>query len=390
MANDLQTLVRERKGDFEKLLDGNTLTADRFASLFFSSLEKSYYLMMCAKESPQTLVRALMQAAAVGVEVNTPLQHACIIPRKSKDGKWTANFQMMYRGWMHLAVVHGVVSDWRAEAVYERDVFTVQPASPNEPIRHVPYIPKPSDPILSRGALMGAYSLIFLPNGMARAKWMPIAEINQIRDRYSESWKAYQRDKSKDDSPWVQRPAEMAIKTAVVNHAKQIRMSGPPQVIIGEQVWQRGPAATIISDADDFDDSGELAEDEKPRAAAKADDKARVSSEATELRPRSTAPSSAPKLVLTPDNPAAVDPGTQAIPDPTIVDADYREVGEEVSDRLLTLEEASDLQKSAVSLGLNLKAQRRVLNAFEIEDYSELKLSQQAEFIKAMGKEAQR
>ena len=397
MANDLTTLVEAQKANFSALLDGSTLSPERFINLFYSGMKGSYQLMLCAKEAPETLVRALMQAAAVGVEVNTPLQHACIIPRKNKADKWTANFQMMYRGLMFLGATHGSVSDWRAFAVYNSDEFRFRPSDPHSPIIHEPDLDRTKGP----NDLRGAYSIVFLPSGLVRAVWMPKAEIESIRDRYSESWKAYARDHSKSDTPWVQRPAEMFIKTVVINQSKQLRLAGPPPVMIGNQVWERGAAAAAHHLENEDIEDAELSEDERPRARVSSGGGGRVDAagESPAEAPRTpvvaegkssiagSSPAPPTKLVLQPDNetPRGATRDTHE-EEASVTGAMPSTTDEE--DRLLTSDEASEIQAKAVSLGLSFKELRKVLAAFRIEGPEELTASQRTLFEGAVEAEA--
>lgn len=370
MANDLIAQIEKSRPSVAALLQGNpALSTERLISLFYGDLRRSRALAQC---TPESLIRALLQCAAVGVEANTPLQHACIIPRKG-----IAQFQIMYRGLMYLGVVHGSVSDWRAEAVYDRDVFAYQPAHPTEPIRHIPFIAKRSQdggPSGDRGPLIGAYSLVFLPNGMARAKWMPIEEIREIRDKYSEAWKAGHA------GPWKDREAEMSIKTVVINHSKQIRMAGPPPVTVGEQVWERGPAA-VTSFGDEEWDDGELAPEDKPRAAAAPVAQRKEQPVSTG---EGSTPSGGTRLVLTPDNETpqgatrdtheAEASVTGAMPPTPPTDDDTR----------ITEVEAEALLDGAKALGLTVAQRGQLLERFGVDSYENLTTAQSAAFVDAM------
>lgn len=372
MANDLIAQIEQSRPSVAALLQGNpALSAERLISLFYGDLRRSRALAQC---TPESLIRALLQCAAVGVEANTPLQHACIIPRKG-----IAQFQIMYRGLMYLGVVHGSVSDWRAEAVYDRDVFAYQPAHPTEPIRHIPFIAKRSQdgaPSGDRGPLIGAYSLVFLPSGMARAKWMPIEEIREIRDKYSESWKAGHT------GPWKDREAEMSIKTVVINHSKQIRMAGPPPVTVGEQVWERGPAAVTVTSFDEEWNDGELAPEDKPRAAAAPVAQRKEQPVSTGMAGGSN-PSGGARLVLTPDN----DPqggGADAVSDTSSGAEAGTATAEASGDTRITEVEAEALLDGAKALGLTVAQRGQLLERFAVDSYEYLTTAQSAAFVDAM------
>lgn len=383
MANELMTLLEQEKPTLTALLQGHpALTADKMAQLLLSATRGSYYLRMVADSKtghPETLIAALLQAAAVGLEPNTPLQHCALIPRKAKDGKWTANFQLMFRGRMHLAVVHGGIIDWQGEAVYKQDHFLYKPSSRTDPIEHMPELDSAKRP----EDLRGAYVIITLPSGARRAKWMPIGEIMSIAKRSSDSYKAFMSDRSKDDTPWVQRPGEMAIKTVANNIYKQIVLTSPPPVQIGGELWERGPAAAERLPDDEIEDA-ELTEDELPRA--------KENHATATVRPNPEEPSGHQEPARSnhrTDNPAVVGvvPVREVTEQPrlhTVVEAIEEVEASESGDREVSTDEARMLADAVEKNRTKPKQLALALDQFGVESYEQLKVSQIPAFLNAV------
>ncbi len=80
------------------------LNRDRFANLVTSLVRRTPDLIECVA-TPQgrtSLVLAALQCAALGIEPNTPLREASIVPRKVK-GVQEAQLMVEYRGLIKLA-----------------------------------------------------------------------------------------------------------------------------------------------------------------------------------------------------------------------------------------------------------------------------------------------
>jgi len=163
-------------------------------SLFLSSQSKFPKLALCTQIS---LVQSLRQAASLGLEVNSPLQFAVIIPYKNKNGEYEAQFQPMYRGLIELARRSGKIKSIYAEHAYDNDLFDMQ-RGVGPKIDHKIDIRKP------RGAYLGSYSVVFFKDGEVDFEWMPLSEINIIKSRSKSPY-----------GPWSTDEGEMRKKTVI-------------------------------------------------------------------------------------------------------------------------------------------------------------------------------
>lgn len=69
-----------------------------------------------------SFIAALMNAAQLGLEPNTPLGQAFLIPYKNK-GNLECQFQLGYRGMIDLAYRNERMQSIEFHTVYENDVF---------------------------------------------------------------------------------------------------------------------------------------------------------------------------------------------------------------------------------------------------------------------------
>ena len=95
------------------------LTPERFTRMVLTALSKDNKLASC---TPNSFLGAMMQAAQLGLEPNTPLGQAYLIPFKNK-GVLEVQFQIGFKGMIDLAYRSKEVTDISAQCVYENDEF---------------------------------------------------------------------------------------------------------------------------------------------------------------------------------------------------------------------------------------------------------------------------
>jgi recombination protein RecT len=170
-------------------------------------------LLDCNRRS---FLTACMKAAADGLYPDGI--EGAIVVRWSREGK-TASWQPMVRGLQKKVRNSGEIDTWESEVVRERDQFAHEKGDAAF-IRHAPYIGAEA-----RGPIVAAYSICTLKSGAKLREVMSIGEIHEIRDTYSESWKAWKAGKFKTPPTWVTSEGEMARKTVMRRHAKYLPMS---------------------------------------------------------------------------------------------------------------------------------------------------------------------
>ena len=188
---------------------------DRFSNLVVTAVKREPKLIKCfsTSQGEVSLLIAAMQCAAVGLEPNTPLKEAALVPRqakvKTKTGDiWVDECQLMieYRGLIKLARRSGELSTIRAEVVYERDEFSYD-LGLHPTIEHRPY-DGDEDP----GPLRYCYCVAVFKDGGVQSVVLPRRVVYNEHRAKSDSWR---NDKSRPYSPWTVFEASMWRKTAV-------------------------------------------------------------------------------------------------------------------------------------------------------------------------------
>ena len=192
----IQDYIKVMSGEIGKALP-SVMTPERFTRITLSALSSNPKLAEC---TPKTFLGAMMTAAQLGLEPNTPLGQAYLIPRRNK-GVMECTFQIGYKGLIDLAYRSGEVSTIYAHVVYANDKFDF--AFGLEPkLTHVPAM---SD----RGEPTFVYAVFRTKDGGYGYDVMSMDDVRKHAQTYSE---AVKRGFS---SPWQTNFEEMAKKTVL-------------------------------------------------------------------------------------------------------------------------------------------------------------------------------
>ncbi len=186
----------------------SVLTPERFTRMVLSALSTTPQLGSC---TPASFLGAMMTAAQLGVEPNTPLGQAYLIPFKNrKKGCEEVQFQLGYKGMLDLAYRSGQVSTIQAHTVYENDKFDY--ALGLEPkLEHVPAAK-------NRGQATHYYAVVRMKDGGFCFAVMSREDVEAHAKKYSQS---YSQGYS---SPWSTAFDEMAKKTVLKRALKYAPM----------------------------------------------------------------------------------------------------------------------------------------------------------------------
>jgi recombination protein RecT len=206
-ATIVQDAIRRQSKAFKAVLP-KTVDPDRFSRLVLSAVKAAPELVGCFS-SPQgttSVLLAAMQAAAIGLEPNTPTQEAWILPRKNK-GVWEAQLSIGYRGMMKLARRTGTIKTIYTEVVHEADHFEWAHGLESDVLEHRPF----DGPDDQAGALTHAYAVARFTNGGYSFMVLNRSQVEKRR-AMSDSWK---NDKSRPYSPWTKWTEAMWRKSAI-------------------------------------------------------------------------------------------------------------------------------------------------------------------------------
>lgn len=191
----LRDVVVAMQDDIAKALP-KVITAERFTRIALSALSNNPKLYECSKLS---FLGALMNAAQLGLEPNTPLGQAYLIPYyNNKEKRLECQFQIGYKGLLDLAYRSGEIAMIQAYIVYENDVFEYE-LGLNPILRHIPAS-------ANRGNMTYAYAMFKLKNGGQSFVVMSKDDILNYGRRYSKTFNA---------GPWQTDFEAMAKKTVL-------------------------------------------------------------------------------------------------------------------------------------------------------------------------------
>ncbi len=179
--------------EIEKALP-SIITSERFTRMALTAISTNPKLAEC---SPKSFMAALMQAAQLGLEPNTPLGQAYLIPYRNK-GILEASFQLGYKGLIDLAHRSGEFREIYAEIVYSNDHFEYS-LGLNRKLEH-----EPAE--VDRGNPTKVYAVYKLINGGYGFVVMTYDEVKAHANKYSKSY---------GNGPWTSDFEEMAKKTVL-------------------------------------------------------------------------------------------------------------------------------------------------------------------------------
>lgn len=248
-----------RQKQLQAVLPKVGITRDRMIKLVFSALNQTPKLLEC---TPMSLYNSMIQSASLGLEPNTPLGHAYLVPFKGK-----AQLIIGYKGYIALAARTGSISKISSHIVREDDIFEYEYGT-DEFLRHVPR---------GTGKPTHAYSIAWLKGGEPQFEVMTLVEIEEARSRSA----------SANSGPWVTDWEMMARKTPIrkLFHYLPLSAEAARAVAIDERNEaedEAGAMATIDIDGFEVEDEkksvvvpdslqgkAEKAQTEKPKQETK-------------------------------------------------------------------------------------------------------------------------
>lgn len=241
------------------------LTTDRLLRIAQGAIRQTPRLQECTIGS---LFGAVLICAQMGLEPNTHQGHCWLIPRKNSrpkkgpDGRvmednnrkwiwedlWEVQVQLGYKGRIELAYRSPKIKLLKAVPAYENDPVLDIDEGTVQTIQHKPLLRG------NRGEIIGFYAVAKLDTGEALFEWMPVEDVNRIRDEYSDAYagadekrgaarhaleqargdkeraKATKELAKAEDSPWIRDYVEMGRKT-LINRISKYMPSTPEMAL---------------------------------------------------------------------------------------------------------------------------------------------------------------
>ncbi len=220
----MQSYIKTMEGEIKKALP-SVITPERFTRMVLSAISTNPKLAVC---TPKSFLGAMMTAAQLGLEVNTPLGQSWLIPFKNK-GVDEVQFQIGYKGLIDLAYRSGEVELVQAHVVYENDTFECEYGL--EP----KLIHKPADK--DRGEPIKVYAMFKTKSGGYGFEVMSMDDVRRHAEKYSQAYRT-------GFSPWKTSFEEMAKKTVL----KRVLKYAPLKSDFVRGVVQDETIKTDISD----------------------------------------------------------------------------------------------------------------------------------------------
>lgn len=191
----IQDLIKAMEPEIKRALP-QVITPERFTRMALSALNATPKLKECSQMS---FLGALMNAAQLGLEPNTPLGQAYLIPYRNK-GQMECQFQIGYKGLIDMVYRNENIQTVQSQCVYENDEFEYELGL--EP----KLIHKPA--LKDRGDLILVYALWKSKNGGYGFEVMSREDIDAHARKFSQSF-------GSSYSPWKTNYEEMAKKTVI-------------------------------------------------------------------------------------------------------------------------------------------------------------------------------
>ena len=187
----MQQYIKSMEGEIAKALP-SVITPERFTRMVLSAISVNPKLASC---TPASFLGAMMNAAQLGLEPNTPLGQAYLIPYGNN-----VQFQIGYKGLIDLAYRSGEVELVQAHIVYENDDFECEFGL--EP----KLVHKPADK--NRGEAVKVYAMFKTKSGGYGFEVMSMDDVKKHAEKFSQTAKS-------SSSPWKTNFEEMAKKTVL-------------------------------------------------------------------------------------------------------------------------------------------------------------------------------
>jgi recombination protein RecT len=243
-GTDLSSFIERHQTDFARVLPRH-MSPDRMVRLALSAVRTTRNLSQCSVVS---FASAIMACSTLGLEPNTPLGHAYLIPFRNK-GRMECQLVIGYKGFIDLMYRSGIVSSVKCTPVFEGDKFDYEYGL------HPDIVHKPGKEPgrYNQQRLTHVYPVIRLKDPGTDPIW-DVLTREQIEMRRS-------RSRAKDSGPWVTDYIAMAMKTGVRSIVTWVPSSAErvlpvAQAVAYEEALERGkPQAALSALGEQAEDS---------------------------------------------------------------------------------------------------------------------------------------
>ena len=218
-SKGMEQLLTKMGGQIQKALP-SMVSSERFQRVSLTAFSNNTKLQQC---DPMSFIAAMMQSAQLGLEPNTPLGQAYLIPYGKQ-----VQFQIGYKGLLELAQRSGKIKTLYAHEVRENDTFDIDYGL-NQTLIHKPLLKG------DRGEVIGYYAVYHLDAGGNSFIFMTKDEVLEHAKRFSKTY---------NSGPWQTDFDAMAKKTVI----KQLLKYAPLSIELQKATSMDETVKTEISD----------------------------------------------------------------------------------------------------------------------------------------------
>lgn len=218
-SKGMEQLLTKMGGQIQKALP-SMVSSERFQRVALTAFSNNTKLQQC---DPMSFIAAMMQSAQLGLEPNTPLGQAYLIPYGKQ-----VQFQIGYKGLLELAQRSGKIKTLYAHEVRENDTFDIDYGL-NQTLTHKPLLK------CDRGEVIGYYAVYHLDTGGNSFIFMTKDEVLEHAKRFSKTYSS---------GPWQTDFDAMAKKTVI----KQLLKYAPLSIELQKATSMDETVKTEISD----------------------------------------------------------------------------------------------------------------------------------------------
>lgn len=192
--------------------------APQFMASIVNVISATPALKQC---EPNSIMGAAFVAASFDLPIDSNLGFAALVPYdksfKDQNGQWQkikmAQFQMMYKGFIQLAIRSGYYEKMNYAVVYEDELVSYNPIT-----GEIEFV-KDFSNCTQRSAgeqdkVVGYYAWFRLKTGFSQELFMTTADVDNHARKYSQSYR-YDLEKNKTSSKWSTDFEAMALKTVI-------------------------------------------------------------------------------------------------------------------------------------------------------------------------------
>ncbi len=222
--------LEKREEDLLKVLPPG-MDAQRFIRVSLLAVSKNPEILAC---TPGSIIRAIIEAAEIGLEPTGSLNRAWLVGYKDKDKpRPEATLMIGYQGYADLMRDSGKITRITTEVVYDGDYFKVVKGTETPRIEHEPAFA--SEDV---SKITYAYAIAWFGDGGYQSEVMSRAQIEAIRAK----------SRQRNGPTWTQSWPQMARKTTIRRLANYVPLSSRAQEAIArDDEREYGSAAPTVT-----------------------------------------------------------------------------------------------------------------------------------------------